>query len=261
MRAVTLHRYTLLLAAAAVLMTSGCAQRSLYIPVSQNTPLFDSSRQIKACAYIGTNHIELQAAYNPYPHIATAANINFGGGIAIYDIALGGYGYNRKQNLRYELFAGYGYNSNIVFPATYTSIFTKERVDYEVNSLYNKYYLQPSIGYFGRINMYKLNCSFALSARASYLNFKRFLYREIDVARTTDPDLPVYSFSRSYRNKKLFLLEPCFTNKVGMRNLYGIIQVQAIIPYSEEIDLRYTKFSPGILFSLGVQYNFPFGDR
>jgi hypothetical protein len=104
--------------------------------------------------------------------------------------------------------------------------------------------------------MYKLNYSFALSARASYLNFKRFLYREIDLAKTIDPDQPVYSFSRSYRNKKLFMLEPCITNKVGMRNLYGIIQVQAIIPYSEEIDLRDTKFSPGVLFSIGVQYNF-----
>ena len=256
MIAATLKHYTLFLIAIAALIVSGCAQRSLYIPVSQNIPLFDSSRQVKTCAYIGTNHIELQAAYNPYRHIAAAANINFGGGIAIYDIALGAYSYNRKQNIRYEVFGGYGYNSNIVFPATYTSIFTKERIDYEVNSLYNKYYLQPSIGYFGRINMYKLNYSFALSSRLSYLKFRRFLYREIDVAKTADPDMPVYSFSRSYRNKKLFLLEPCITNKVGMKNLYGIIQVQAIIPYSDEIDLRDTKFSPGVLFSVGVQYNF-----
>jgi hypothetical protein len=95
----------------------------------------------------------------------------------------------------------------------------------------------------------------------SYLHFRRFLYREIDIQQTTDPDNPVYSFSRSYRNKGLLLLEPCLTNKVGKGRLSGIIQLQAMIPYSDEIDLRHTKFSPGILFSLGVQYNLPLKSR
>lgn len=245
-----------------VSILEGCAVRSLYIPVSQNVPLFDSTTSVKGCTYIGTNHIELQAAYNPLKHVASAANINFGGGIAIYDLAAGVYGYNKNQKLRYELFAGYGYNSNIVFPATYNNIITKERIDYEINSLYNKYYLQPAIGYFGDIRMYKLHYSFSLSARISYLRFRRFLYREIDVDKTTDPDAPVYSFVRSYRNKDLLLLEPCITNKVGRGRLYGIIQLQGMIPYSDQIDLRDTKFSPGVLFSLGVQYNFPMkGDK
>ena len=240
-----------------VLLLEACAVRSLYIPVSQNVPLFDSAKTLKGCAYIGTNHIELQAAYNPTKHVAAVTNINFGGGIAIYDLAAGFYTYNKNQKLRYELFAGYGYNSNIVFPATYNNIFTKQQIDYEVNSLYNKYYLQPAIGYCDDIRIYKLNYSFSLSARMSYLKFRRFLYREIDTDKTTDPDAPVYSFVRSYRNKDLFLLEPCITNKVGRGRLYGIIQLQGMIPYSDEIDLRDTRFSPGILFSLGVQYNFP----
>ncbi len=237
---------------------SGCAVRSLYIPVSQNIPLFDSQRSIKGCGYIGVNHLELQAAHNPTKHFAFTGNINFGGGIAIYDVATGVYGYSKTAKWRYELFAGYGYNSNIVFPATYMSLFRREQINYEINSLYDKYYLQPCLGYFGDIKIYKLSYSFSLSARASYLKFRRFLYREIDMARTTDPDNPVYFINRSYRNKDLFLFEPCISNKVGMKNLYGILQVQAMIPYSEEIDLRNTKFSPGILFSVGIQYNFDF---
>ncbi|MEO6833889.1 MAG: hypothetical protein ABI169_16900 [Chitinophagaceae bacterium] len=242
-------------------LLQGCAIRSLYIPVSQNAPLFDSNKTIVGCAYLGTNHVELQGAYNPTKRVAVAANINFGGGIAIYDLALGTYGHNRNQKWRYELFAGYGYNSNITFPTTYSDLFSKQSINYEINSLYNKFYVQPAFGYFGEIKMYRLNYSFSLSSRFSYLNFSRFLYREIDVIKTIDPDNPVYIINRSYINKGIYLFEPCITNKVGINNLSGILQLQAIIPYSEEIDLHDTKFSPGLLFSVGLQYRFQLKKR
>jgi hypothetical protein len=56
----------------------------------------------------------------------------------------------------------------------------------------------------------------------------------------------------------MFLAEPCFTNKVGRNNFYGIFQALLIVPYSSQIDIRYTKFSPVFLLSLGIQYNLVF---
>jgi len=237
-----------------LVLAESCAVRSLYIPVSQNVPLFDNERSIQGNVYLGLNHIELQLAHNPINHVAFSSNLNFGGGISIYDFAAGWYNYNSSGSLRYELFAGYGYNSNIVFPASYSNIFTRQRIDYEVNSLYNKYYFQPAAGYFGHLNIYRLHYSFTLSARLSYLHFRRFLYRELDNDHTIDPDNPVYQFSRSYRNKGLLLLEPCITNKVGRGPVSGILQVQGMIPYSEAIDVSNTSFSPGILLSIGIEY-------
>lgn len=237
---------------------SSCSPRSVYIPLSQNVPLFNRDKQLNTNIYLGLNHIEMQLAHNPVKHLAVAANVNFGSGLAIYDAAIGYYSYNKSAAWRYEIFAGYGYNTNITYPSTKTNFFTKETVTYNVNAAYDKYYLQPSIGYFNNIKMYKLKYSFSLSSRVSFNHFKSFKYAEIDKNATTDPNAPIYKVNKTYSDKDLLLLEPCLTNKVGIKNLYGIIQVQAMIPYSEQIDVRDTKFSPGILLSLGLQYNFVF---
>jgi hypothetical protein len=241
-----------------LLLLCSCARRSLYIPVSQNVPLFNKNKQVIADAYLALNHVELQTAFNPTSHFAVAGNVNFGSGIAIYDAACGSYGYNQTGKWRYELFAGYGHNSNITYPTTSTNFFTKDKISYEVNARYNKYYIQPAIGYFNEIWIYKINYSFSLSARLSYNHFNDFLYREVDEKQTTDPNNPVYIVNKQYSHKNLFLLEPCITNKVGIKNLYGIIQVQGMIPYSNEIDVSNTKFSPGFLWSFGLQYNLRF---
>jgi hypothetical protein len=68
----------------------------------------------------------------------------------------------------------------------------------------------------------------------------------------------VYILNKEYYDKTLYLLEPCISNKVGIRNWYVVIQGQFMIPYSKEIDVSYTKFSPVAILSLGLQYNFVF---
>lgn len=235
---------------------SSCAVRSVYIPVTQNIPLFDSNKRASANAYLGGNHIELQAAYNPLRHLAVATNINFGDGIAIYDVALGTYAYSKSTAWRYELFAGYGSNDNFSLRSN-TFSFLEDKYSYTVTANYNKYYLQPAIGFFSKLEMYKLDYSFSLSARTSLLYFQDFVYKQADNSGST----PVYTIDREYYGKTLFLLEPCITNKVGMKNIYGVLQLQAIIPYSQQIDLHNTKFSPGYLFSVGLQYNLNFKKR
>ena len=238
----------------------GCALRSIYIPVSQNVPLFDSTKALRANLYPGANHLELQGAVHPTKHFSIAANINFGTGISIYDLALGHSVW--KGRWRWECFAGFGYNTNVIYPGSNDpSIFSSRDIDYELRSLYQKYYLQPAIGFTGSMRAYRINYSFALSTRISALHFNEYLYRTIDKVRTTNPDQPVYVIDKRYLGKMLYTLEPCITNRVARGQLYALLQAQAMIPYSEAIDVRNTKFSPGVLLSIGIGYELPLGRK
>jgi hypothetical protein len=243
-------------------LLTGCAVRSVYIPVMQNTPQFDDRKALQATAYIGTNHIELQGAHNAGRHFAVCGNVSYGSGISIYDGAVGTFGYNGKKNWRYEVFAGYGYNTNIAYQvANYNNLLNKPVTNYEVRSFYDKFYIQPAAGYHGDIKMYKMDYSFILGARISTIYFKTFSYREIDNEASNKSGQTVYIQNINYYNKLLYLLEPCLTNKFGSRGFYGILQCQFIIPYSEQIDLRNTTFSQAFILSLGLQYNLVFKQR
>ncbi len=243
-------------------LLSSCAVRSVYIPVCQNTPFFKDDREVKVMAYAGTNHIELQGAYNPARSLAICGNVSFGSGISIYDGAIGTYGYNNSKSWRAEFFTGYGHNSNFAFQtANYNPLFNQPLKSFEVRSLYDKFYIQPGVGYFGNIKMYKMNYSFSLSARISALHFQTYTFKEIDYEATKQSGHDVYIHNINYTNGWLNLLEPCFTNKVGIKNFNIILQGQFFIPYSEQIDVSHTVFSPGFLFAAGLQYNIVFKNR
>lgn len=213
-------------------------------------------------AYVGTNHIELQAAHNPVKKLAICGNVSFGSGISIYDGAIGTYGHNESGSWRAEIFTGYGNNSNYAFQtANYNALLNQPIKNFEVRSLYDKFYLQPAVGYFGNIKMYKMNYSFSLSARVSVLYFKTYSFKEIDYEATQQNGQNVYIHDINYRNGILNLLEPCFTNKVGIKNFNIILQGQFFIPYSEQIDVSHTVFSPGFLCYAGLQYNLVFKKR
>ena len=236
--------------------------RSVYIPVCQNTPLFKDDKELKVMGYGGTNHVELQMAHNPVKNLAICGNVNFGSGISIYDVAIGTYGYNSSKSWRAEIFTGYGSNSNYAFQTTnYNAWINQPIKNYEVRSLYDKFYLQPAVGYFGNIKMYKMNYSFSLSARVSVLYFKTYSFKEIDYEATQQTGQNVYIQNINYRNGILNLLEPCFTNKVGIKNFNVILQGQFFIPYSEQIDVSNTVFSPGFLCYFGLQYNLVFKNK
>lgn len=245
-----------------LLVFSSCAVRSVYIPVSQNVPLFDSVKSLHLNAYVGGNHIELQGAINPVRKLALASNINFGTGISIYDFAVGTYGYSKNANWRYELFGGYGHNSNFAFQtANYNSLIKQPIKNYEVRSLYDKYYIQPSFGYFGHIKMYKLNYSFALSARVSALYYQLYSFKEIDDAASQVAGQNIYIHDVNYKNRMIYLLEPCFTNKIGYRNVYITLQCQGFVPYSEQVDISNTVFSQALIFSAGLEYQLRFKSK
>ncbi|MBS1634663.1 MAG: hypothetical protein JST26_01995 [Bacteroidetes bacterium] len=242
-----------------ILLLSSCAVRSVYVPTSQDILLFDDKKQVQANAYVGSSQVELQLAHNPVKHLALRTNIDYGAGIATYEGGLGTYGYNNNMKWRWELQAGAGRTNNISYlssPAV--NWFKHGNYNYETIGLYNKYYAQPAFGFFSKIDMYKINYAFIFSLRASYNDFKKFVYHEIDADSTALVKTNVYKVNREYTNKSMFIFEPCITNKVGVRNIYAVLQAQVIMPYSKQIDIRYTKFSPVFIFSAGIQYNFVF---
>lgn len=241
-------------------LLSGCAVRSVYVPTSQNVMLFDHKKQIQGNAYLGTNTVQLQLAHNPVNHVVAGISTNYGAGLSIYEGYLGFYGYSGSNaQWRYELLGGGGYNSNFALQSkAFLATVKKANINYETYSIYNKAFIQPAVGFFSTIDMYKLRYSFAFSCRASYLDFKTYRYREVsrDSLEANSPN--PYIVNRDYTNKGIVILEPCFTNKVGRKNLSAVIQGQFIVPLMSEIDLHYANLSPVFLISVGVQYNFVF---
>ena len=246
-----------------LVLFSGCSVRSVYVPTSQNVLLFDDRKQVQTNAYVGGNHIELQIAHNPINHFTVGLNINYGAGLSIYEGSLGLYNYSKQDaKWRYELIAGAGYTNNYSQQNHEWFSFLKEtKSNYETIALYSKFYIQPGFGFFSKIAMYKIAYSFSFTCRAAYLNFNKYVYREINADSSLIVNHPIYIVNKEFYNKGLFLFEPCITNKVGVKNVAAVIQGQFMIPYSDQIDIRYTKFSPVFIFSLGLQYTIPFKKR
>lgn len=242
------------------LIVPSCAVRSVYVPTSQNVVLFDDKKQIQANAYVGGNHIELQVSHNPTHHLVAGLNVNYGSGLSTYEGLLGYYAYSKNNaHWRAEALIGGGYNTNFSQQNNaWMANVKKENVNYETYSIYSKYFIQPSVGYFSKIEMYKLSYSFAFSCRASYLDFKKYVYTEIDRDSLLVNSPNPYIVNRNYSNKGIAILEPCFINKIGLRNVSAVIQGSFIVPMASDIDLHYANFSPVFLMSFGLQYNFVF---
>lgn len=241
-------------------LLQACAVRSVYVPATQNVMLFDDKKQLQANAYVGTNTAQIQLAHNPVDRFAMGMSINYGSGLSIYEGYLGMYGYaGSRRQWRFELQGGGGYTTNFSEQDNaFVSRVKGTNIRYETYSVYTKTFLQPAMGFFSAIDMYKLKYCLALSCRASYLDVKTYQYRELsrDSVQANRPD--PYLVNRDYSNKGIMILEPCLINKVGKGNLSAVIQGQVIIPLMSEIDLHYANFSPVFLFSLGVQYNLVF---
>jgi hypothetical protein len=244
----------------ALLLLEGCAVRSVYVPTVPNTQLFDQRKQLQLNGYIGTNHAEVQAAGNPVNHLTLGLNTSLGTGLSIYEGFAGLYGYSKGDlKWRYEVQAGAGATANFLQRnRVWFSVFKEEKSNYITEAVYNKYFLQPSLGYFGKMEIYKLNYSFSISCRTSFIDFKRYVYRELNEDSTLLTGQEVYVVNKEFHNRPLFLLEPCITNKVGLKNFSAVIQGQFMIPYSQGIDIRYTKFSPVFVLAIGLQYNLIF---
>ena len=245
------------------ILLSSCAVRSVYVPTTQNVLLFDDKKQIQANAYVGSNHTELQLAANPIHHFSLGANTNYGTGLAIYEGFLGLYNWSKRNpRWRYEILGGGSYTNNFLQQNNALISYANQTASqFETVGLYNKYFIQPAVGVHSQMEMYKMSYSFSFSTRISYVDFKKYIYRELDVDNTQLQGVPIYFVNKEYHNKTLYLFEPCLTNKIGFRNIYIVLQLQFMMPYSTDIDIRYTKFSPVYIISAGLQYNLIFKSR
>ncbi len=239
---------------------SSCAVRSVYVPTTHNVLLFDNKKQIQANGYLGDNHIELQLAHNPFNHFVSGANTYLGKGLRMYEGYMGIYNYSKTNyKWRFEVLGGVNYTTNFNLQSkAWFSVFQEKKSNYETFSQFNKYFIQPNLGFYSKIEMYKVSYSFSISNRVSYIYFKKYVYREYDPSLSSMQSTHAYIVNKQYYNKYLFLFEPCITNKVGIKNISLVMQGQFMIPSSKEIDIRYTKFSPVFIFSMGLQYNFVF---
>lgn len=243
-----------------LLLFTSCAVRSVYIPTIGNEHLFNEKKQVQAKAFVGSNHVELLVGTNPIKHFSIGANVNVGNGLQIYEGLLGVYNYSKNEaKWRYELLLGANSSRNsLKQTSVWFNAFNEEKSSYVTESSYNKYFTQASFGYFGKMEIYKLNYSFSINCRFSHIVFEKYIYKELNADSTLITNSPIYIVNKEFYNKNLFLLEPCLTNKVGIKNVSAIMQLQCMIPYSSAIDIRNTKFSPVFIFSLGFQYTFIF---
>ena len=91
--------------------------------------------------------------------------------------------------------------------------------------------------------MYKVSYSFAFSCRASYLDFKKYTYKEIsrDSLLVNSPNS--YIVNRDYTNKGIFILEPCFVKKLDLKYISRYTRAIYCAKMASDIDLHYANFS------------------
>jgi len=249
MKGAVVIRCSYFISIAILILFSGCA-RTVYIPASENVPMFDTNRQIKATGFVSTSSLQLQGAYNPVKHFSVATNIKAGNGVGMYDAAIGTYGFNHNINWRYELFGGYGYNYNYSNEGVFH---LEKRRDYNIASEYNRYYIQPAFGYFHNLIGYNTHYSFVFSSRESYLHFSGYAYTSTRTSALGEPIV-----NKNYHNQDVFVFEPAITTKFGIKNINLLFQVESISPYAAGFDVVHSDFSHTILFSAGIEYNFVF---
>jgi hypothetical protein len=245
------------------LLATSCAVRSVYVPSTQNVSLPDTLPEIKAAAYLGLNTFIAQMNHNPTSRFMYGLQLHYGAGLSTYEGQVGTYvRFKRNPAWRAEIASGAGYTNNYYLSdVTPIELVQKKNSSFETIGRYTKGFIQPAIGYFGRVSIYSLNYSFAFSTRINWLYFYDFVYREVDEDESKALNETVYVIDRVYYDSHIFTLEPCITNKVWRKNLCGVIQLLGIIPYSKDVDLRYVPFSPGFLLSVGLQYNLPLRKR
>ena len=127
-----------------LLLLSGCAVRSVYVPTIGNEHLFVEKKQIQAKAFVGTNHAEVLVGANPIKHFSIGANISAGKGLTIYEGLIGTYGYSKDNaKWRYELLGGVNSTRNFLKQnSAWFAVFQEDKSNYITEALYNKYFFQ-----------------------------------------------------------------------------------------------------------------------
>ncbi|MCD4664562.1 MAG: hypothetical protein K8R68_04760, partial [Bacteroidales bacterium] len=136
-----------------------------YIASTVNAPIFNDKGQFEGCFLAGTNGFDLQLAYTPIYHLGIIASGSFDDRENSEDDTFHkhksfefGLGYYKKikEKFAFEAYGGYGfgnmegyYNETVNFDFWIINS-TLNFEDYD-KAEYRKYFIQPLIGYCGRV--------------------------------------------------------------------------------------------------------------
>ena len=221
-------------ACCSVVTFSACNQH-IYVPNTVNEPLLKEKHEFKG----SVSPSNYQAAFALTNHVAVMAN-----GQYVYDFLDGGndegsdvivdsdtrggviegaVGYftplDQKKRMVFDVYGGYGKGSFKTLADAYQSSNNRVVNDYLLRTHFNKYFIQPGIGFSHPV------IEAAFTSRISLVKFHN-LYAG---AKAFETDSAERSNYMSIGNKVLPLYEPAFTFRVGY---------------------KYVKFQMQLLFSL-----------
>lgn len=196
---------------------------SKYIPNIINTPMFTNAGEFQANIAYGSSDYNGQLGYAITDHIAVMVNGNYNNTVEVYEryndelrenhrklyFIEGGLGYYNlfSVNGHYEVFGGYGTGQVDIL---HNSIdWLDLDPDGNVNNKYNRYFLQPSIGFTRKV----IEGNFTT----------RFVVVQLKPGE------------RILKESWNYLIEPAITARIGFKHIKGIVQIGYSFPLNGEL--------------------------
>lgn len=227
-------------------------KHSLYVPNVSNVPAFSGNRQLQAAVFPGLDHVEVQAAANPYRHVGIMSNNYVGTNVFFFEGGVGGL--LPKEKYTIELFTGYGSGSvlrDFTKGGSLTGYFTKTHLE----SRYSRFFIQPDISFRND------HLTLILSVRGNWLLFHKYIYNYEKHTYYT-PTTIYLSETSSYSNdqKISITLEPAVTLKGDLKYFDLFLQVLSVYPLSQEDksnnSITYNQFlHQNYQLNIGIQFS------
>ncbi|MGC9374354.1 MAG: hypothetical protein ACP5DQ_04855 [Bacteroidales bacterium] len=207
-----------------------------YIPNMANSPMFSNQGELQATVATGTSNFDAQTAYAITDHIGIMVNGSYGNetndttdDFHKHAFIEAGLGYYEKigENVRYEIYGGYGFGKNEGYFED--AVFDSQRTDADMQ----RFFVQPGIGISSGI----LDGSFS----------PRFVL----VKMTPNGD----TFETGGYNT---FFEPIITSKIGYKWVKFVAQFGFSVPIgNDDLHFDYQPFivNFGLNFNIGRKYD------
>lgn len=130
-----------------MILCSSCA--GVYVPPARNVPMFTKGGEFNGNVSFGTSGLNVQTAYSVTNHLGVMANFQTSTGqgedmIRTHSSGEIGFGYYQRRRNIFEIYGGYGigkgHGNDFDFGLSVE--------DSEVEGQYQRFFLQPSIGFY-----------------------------------------------------------------------------------------------------------------
>ncbi|ASZ10974.1 hypothetical protein KTO58_20450 [Chitinophaga pendula] len=247
-----------------ILLGAASCNRHIYVPNTVNVPLLKERHEFKG-SLSPTNY---QAAFAVSNHVAVMANgqyvfrfdppgvTNEGDDLLLNDNTRGGLiegavGYftsmDLKKRMMFDVFAGYGNGSFKTITKGYNSGSAADRNDYLLKSRFNKFFIQPSVGFVHPV------VETAFSSRVSLVQF----YQLYAGGKAFENSGERRANFLKIGDKLVPFFEPTFTVRVG----YKYVKFQAQLQFSLLLnDAQYSgyeisEYFQPVAFGMGASIN------